>query len=123
MSVSRTYPHDLASVRAARSFVAEELADLGPGIDAVVLMVSELATNSIRHSESPFRVTIDRSGNDVCVEVFDDGPGQPVRRAPTIDMPSGRGLQIVEGLAEAWGVRHHDHGKTVWFTVSLASRS
>jgi anti-sigma regulatory factor (Ser/Thr protein kinase) len=105
-------------VGAARRYVREVLC-LQPQahIDAVELMVSELATNSVKHAHSDFRVSIDDSGGELRVEVRDTGRGQPVLRSPTPIEPWGRGLRIVETLSRAWGAVDSSHGKTVWFTL------
>lgn len=47
-------------------------------------------------------------------EVSDTGPGAPhVKHARTVD-ENGRGLFIIAGLADQWGVRYRAQGKTVW---------
>ncbi len=55
------------------------------------------------------------------VRVTDEAPGFPVPQQPPPDCPRGRGLRIVESLADAWGieVQHGRPGKTVWFTSRL----
>src|SRR3954452_16754211 len=65
-------------------------------MDAVELMVSELATNSVKHAHSDFKVSIKDSGGEIRVEVRDTGRGQPVLRFPAPTEPSGRRLRIVE---------------------------
>ncbi len=116
----RQFPRDPASVKAAREFIAEVLRG-GPGadIDAIQLMVSELATNCIRHTDTGFDVAIvhDHTGA-IRVEVADGSAREPVMRAPGPEEPTGRGLRIVDMLASAWGVEQRaGRGKTVWFTV------
>jgi anti-sigma regulatory factor (Ser/Thr protein kinase) len=86
-------------------------------VDAVELMVSELATNSVKHAHSDFKVSISDSRGEIRVEVRDTGRGQPVLRFPAPTEPSGRGLRIVEVLSRAWGTVDSPHGKTVWFTL------
>jgi anti-sigma regulatory factor (Ser/Thr protein kinase) len=86
-------------------------------IDAVELMVSELATNSVKHAHSDFKISINDSGGEIRVEVRDTGRGQPVLRFPAPTEPSGRGLRIVEALSRAWGAVDSPDGKTVWFTL------
>jgi anti-sigma regulatory factor (Ser/Thr protein kinase) len=114
----RAFTGDARSVGASRRFVREVLW-LHPQahIDAVELMVSELATNSVKHAHSAFEVSIDDSRGEIRVEVLDMGRGQPVLRSPTPIEPSGRGLRIVDALARAWGSVDSPDGKTVWFTL------
>jgi anti-sigma regulatory factor (Ser/Thr protein kinase) len=105
-------------VGAARRYVRDVLRDHPPAqVDAVELMVSELATNSVKHAHSSFKVSIDDARGEIRVEVRDTGRGQPVLRSPAPLEPSGRGLRIVEALARAWGTVDSPHGKTVWFTL------
>jgi serine/threonine-protein kinase RsbW len=87
-------------------------------IDAIELMISELATNSVKHAHSDFEVTIDVSRSEIRVEVRDTGRGKPVLQFPAPTEPSGRGLRIVEALSLAWGTKDSRHGKTVWFTLA-----
>jgi two-component sensor histidine kinase len=122
MSCVRSFAADPTSVGAARRFATERLADLPADTrGAVELMVSELATNCVRHAEASFEVRVAREGRRVLVEVTDDAPGTPVRRSPGPEDPRGRGLQIVELFSDAWGVKQRPtDGKTVWFAVAAA---
>ncbi|MFP5256707.1 MAG: ATP-binding protein [Acidimicrobiia bacterium] len=122
MTVRQTFPAEVTSVAAARRFVAGELADLGARVETVVLLVSELATNAVRHATSAFELSIERSNGLVRVEVADQGAGTPQKQPHDIEAPSGRGLQILEALADEWGVTERQPGKAVWFTLGLTSR-
>ncbi len=119
------FPSTPASIAAARRFVAAQLAGvLDPARDAldeVTLMVSELATNSVRHAGTPYRVAVFRSGDFVRVEVSDAGGGRAQVRNPGPRDPHGRGLQIVSALADRWGVDDDADaaGKTTWFTYRV----
>ncbi len=119
---SREFPADRRSVSAARRFASEHLGNSPVDVrEAVELMVSELATNCIRHVDSEFEVTVHRTEDAIRVEVSDPGTGTPSMRSPSPDEPTGRGLRIVDMLSDAWGVVPADTtGKTVWFTLSLA---
>ncbi len=119
MKLTRTFPAEPQSVAAARRFATGLLADDSAGLrDAVELMVSELATNCIRHVNASFEVSVEHSGESLHVEVRDQGAGRPVMRSPSPDDLTGRGLRIVDLLAARWGVRYDaDAGKTVWFTL------
>jgi hypothetical protein len=87
-------------------------------LEAVQLMVSELVTNCIRHTDTAFELTIARDRDEIRVEVTDGAGGTPEMRSPGPDEPTGRGLQIVSLLSEEWGVEcRAAPGKTVWFTV------
>jgi anti-sigma regulatory factor (Ser/Thr protein kinase) len=119
----RTFPAIPQSVHAARRFATDTLADSPEqALEAVELMVSELATNCIRHERASFHVAILRRPDEIRVEVTDSGGGMPTMRSPGPDEPSGRGLQIVDMLSERWGVEPESpSGKTVWFTLEVSA--
>jgi anti-sigma regulatory factor (Ser/Thr protein kinase) len=86
-------------------------------------MVSELATNAIRHARAEFELSVANVDGEIRVEVSDGAGGQPRMRNAGPDDVTGRGLQIVNLLSEAWGVEHRpDSGKTVWFTITARCR-
>jgi anti-sigma regulatory factor (Ser/Thr protein kinase) len=108
------------SVTGARHFVRDVLSDQPREVaEAAELMASELATNSVRHARSDFELAILISRDEIRVEVSDHGQGEPVPRSPTPWEESGRGLQIVQELAEMWGFSPSPNGKLVWFTLPL----
>lgn len=114
----RAFAASAASVAAARRFVRERLGPVdGATSDAVVLLLSELATNAVCHGGGGFEVRVVRSATSVTVEVDDPGSGLPLRRDPAPFDSDGRGLRIVEELATDWGVRQHERGKVVWFRL------
>ena len=119
MKHTRTFPHKPESVPAARRFATSTLRDVSADtLEAVELMVSELATNCIRHTDSGFELTITRAGGDIRVEATDRAGGRPQMRSPRPTDPSGRGLKIIDMLSAEWGVdQGAAAGKTVWFTV------
>lgn len=119
MSETQTFDHSPASVGLARQFARAALHGSPPQVvDTVILMVSELATNCIRHANGPFHLRVITGSGEIRVEATDQGPGEPRVRAPVPTDPSGRGLRIVEMLSTAWGCRRQPNaGKTVWFTV------
>jgi serine/threonine-protein kinase RsbW len=122
MSEKRRFPNTPSSVTQARRFVQEHLAGTPQAVaDTVAVMTSELATNSIRHAESEFEVNVDRSNREIRVEVTDEGSGTPTVLSPDPTQPSGRGLFIVDKLADDWGVTsaRDCSTKTVWFRVAL----
>jgi serine/threonine-protein kinase RsbW len=115
------FPAVRASVAAARRFTTGALAGIAPEtLETAELLVSELATNCIRHVGTGFELTIRSSAKQVRVEVTDHGGGEPEMRNPKPTDVSGRGLRIVDMLSERWGVEHAaGAGKTVWFTLAL----
>ena len=119
MNYTRTFPHEPESVPAARRFATSTLRSASADtLEAVELMVSELATNCIRHTDSGFDLTITRAGGDIRIEATDGAGGTPQMRSPKPTDPSGRGLKIIDMLSSEWGVdQRAGDGKTVWFTV------
>ncbi|MBV8944743.1 MAG: ATP-binding protein [Solirubrobacterales bacterium] len=122
MRDTRTFPHEPESVPAARRFATSVLRGASAHtLEAVELMVSELATNCIRHTNSEFDLTIIRNGSDIRVEATDWAGGTPAMRSPKPTDASGRGLKIVDTLSARWGVAPRaSAGKTVWFMISDA---
>lgn len=122
MRKTRAFAAEPVSVTAARRFVVGVLAPTSEEVrQAAELMVSELATNAVRHVHSDFDVSVECGRAGVRVEVTDHGGGTPAMRCPAPTEPSGRGLRIVDMFAERWGVEHHSAGgKTVWFTLAVA---
>jgi anti-sigma regulatory factor (Ser/Thr protein kinase) len=89
-----------------------------------VLLVSEIFSNSVRHSRScapgeTVAVAVISGGGTVRVEVTDRaGPGTPELRPADRDAEGGRGLQLVAGLATRWGWRRWRGGRLVtWFEL------
>jgi anti-sigma regulatory factor (Ser/Thr protein kinase) len=99
------------------------------------LLTSELLANALVHTDGEAVVTAVVSGRRLRVEVRDfaergggtgggsTGVGPGARSASAAgdeeagQRTSGRGLLLVRALADAWGVRAHDVGKSVWFEL------
>ena len=86
--------------------------------ETALLLVSELATNAIRHGRPPVRLSLRLERNRLRVEVTDSSPALPKLSPPGPDQVGGRGLQIVQLLAARWGASSRRLGKTVWFELS-----
>ncbi|MGH2831763.1 MAG: ATP-binding protein [Solirubrobacteraceae bacterium] len=117
---TRRFSIEDTSVSEARQFIRQTLSGTPQDqLEMIELMVSELATNCIRHAQTGFRVTIYRNTTEVRVEVTDHAAGEPVVRSPGPADPTGRGLRIVQMLSNSWGVEQKEKlNKTVWFTLS-----
>ncbi|MFI9236920.1 ATP-binding protein [Streptomyces sp. NPDC053079] len=115
---TQTMPREAASARRARLLVAAALNTWNlPGlIDTGVLIVSELVTNAVEHTECRnLRVTVSRPRPDrVRVAVVDMSQQRPVRQTPPFDEERGRGLAVVAALADRWKVDSLPWGKRVW---------
>ncbi|MFE4265010.1 ATP-binding protein [Streptomyces sp. NPDC056883] len=128
MSLSRQqrFPRARASVRAARQFVGDTLGEWGVSERRgdIRLCVSELATNAVLHGVPlgrEFSVRLEWEGGIVTVEVRDSGPGRPVVKQPDLGARCGRGLWLVEELADEFQIRDERVGKTVWAGFKLAA--
>ncbi|MDH6109846.1 anti-sigma regulatory factor (Ser/Thr protein kinase) [Kitasatospora sp. MAP12-15] len=98
--------------------------------DTAELLLSELVTNALLHTSYGARidvlldVPID-GGRRLRVEIGDHSVQLPRPRGagqgagPAEDATSGRGLLLVEALADAWGVQLRGHGKITWFELTL----
>lgn len=118
----RAFDGELSEVRAARHFARAVTARWGCPSEDLVLVVDELASNAVCHGGSPFRLSLQRHGASVVVEVTDASPGLPQVQEPELARGGGRGLIIVGRLAAAWGTRPGpDGGKTVWVDLPLSS--
>ncbi len=115
---------DPRSAGEARHFVATTLEQwqLGPLLDTVTLLTSELVTNAIVHAGSEVDVVVRLTGEAARVEVTDRSGAPPVPRTAAESDSSGRGLALVEALARRWGTRRlSGGGKTVWFEIARAT--
>lgn len=119
MNANRSFAGDPDEIAQARKFVAEELDGRSATVvDNAVLLVSELATNAVRHVGSAFTVAVEDSRSAVRISVSDSGGGEPRARPLDVGSTDGRGLHIVGSLASAWGIEPTATGKTVWFTLA-----
>lgn len=109
-------PPEPSSPRLARRFVASHLADV-ECVDDVALLTSELVTNAVTHAGSVAEVVLVRRPRAVRVEVGDRDGTAPQKRPP--DDRGGRGLHLVEAVADRWGVDRRANGKVVWFEIDL----
>lgn len=125
MREGRSFEHTPDSVPAARHFAREVVRGAtADTVEAIELMVSELATNCVRHTDSGFDLAITLSSEEIRVEVADRGVGEPGMRTPGPSDPSGRGLRIVDMLSSDWGhEKRPGGGKTVWFTIAPEGES
>ena len=122
MTAVRKFPCRPGAVAQARSFVRDVLSDQPMDItDAAELMTSELTANCVRHAGTEFELAIE-ADTQIRIEVQDSGPGEPMLLSPPHSAATGRGLQIVDKLADEWGITPREDGKAVWFTLR-SSRS
>jgi anti-sigma regulatory factor (Ser/Thr protein kinase) len=121
-SVRVSLPSDPTSPRAARQVVVEALREwsLPQLADALQLLASELVTNVLLHAPGTITLELKRSGQRVRIEVRDEHRVVPRTTADRgAGATTGRGLLLVEAMAQAWGVELVDgDGKVVWAEVA-----
>ncbi len=118
--------HDPASAALVRRAIAADLAERhipAAAAQDVVLVASELVGNAVVHARAgsgdQLAVTWQVVPGAVTVEVGDPSPELPQLRTASDSATGGRGLHIVEAIADAWGVRRTSHGKQVWARVPV----
>ena len=109
-------PNDLAP-RVSRSHLDELRSDLGTRFSDVAIVVSELVTNSVRHSNGydEISVEVETSKDRIWVRVTDQGPCFSKEEPRN----GGMGLDIVDQIADEWGIKSSS-GCQVWVEISKA---
>ncbi|MFI0983807.1 ATP-binding protein [Streptomyces exfoliatus] len=117
---------DPAEVGRARRWARSRLAGSGirddePLAETLVLIISELVTNAVVHTGCPavLRMLIAAEGG-VRVEVADASERPPKPRHAEGEDTNGRGLELVDGLADRWGWQPEGAGKSIWCEVDRA---
>jgi anti-sigma regulatory factor (Ser/Thr protein kinase) len=111
--------------RAARAALADDAVGVpAPALGDVQLLLSELVSNSVRHSnlppETPIHVKLLTDERRVRVEVEDQGWGFTAVPTPKESKNEGGwGLFVLSYLADRWGVERHENATRVWFEVDL----
>jgi anti-sigma regulatory factor (Ser/Thr protein kinase) len=114
--------NDVDSVRLSRSVVRRIVDSCPPEfVESASLLTDELVTNAIRHGLPPIVLTVRFDTDALMIEVVDCGPGQPVPCQVDSNAERGRGLNIVDQLADAWGVHELQEGKRVWCRLELGA--
>jgi anti-sigma regulatory factor (Ser/Thr protein kinase) len=119
-----TIPGREQSVPEARAFVEGILGSGDPRSDVARLLVSELVTNAVQHTHSrrpggTVTVMVIELVGSLRVEVIDEGSARnvPVVREDML-ATDGRGLFLVQSLADEWGFIQDPAGTTVWFRLA-----
>jgi PAS domain-containing protein/anti-sigma regulatory factor (Ser/Thr protein kinase) len=113
------------AVMHARRFTARTLRrwKVDEAADAVLLVVSELVTNALVHTQGAVRLDLVLRGDRVRVSVSDSSPRAPAK--PVVvdwEATGGRGLLLVEAMSEAFGSVPVAGGKQVWSEVVVPAR-
>jgi len=110
-------PAEPVSAREARRAVTTwaQSRGVGPELDDLSLVTSELVANAASHGTGPVTVEAVHSGDAIRLKVTDSGECPNVApRDPQLDDDRGRGLLIVAALARAWGSSAGNGSTEVW---------
>ncbi|MEV5427681.1 SpoIIE family protein phosphatase [Streptomyces sp. NPDC052701] len=118
-------PGDPEALAGARHMIRAAVAAWGAPdrADDVELVAGELITNALMHTEGSAVVTLRvpaGAERRLRVEVEDSSSALPRRREAGESGVSGRGLLLVELLADVWGVEARGGGKCVWSEFAVA---
>jgi anti-sigma regulatory factor (Ser/Thr protein kinase) len=119
------FPGQASAVGQARRFVTSVVGEDFPALDDLLVLVSEVAANAVKHTASgdggAFEVAVWVNEGAVRVEVGDQGGASEPRLADdgaSADaLTGGRGLRIVDALAVNWGHAGDELGRVVWFEM------
>ncbi len=122
-TVETQLPSSMNSPQLARAFLRSTLETwkLDGFGDVTELLVTELVANVVTHVGAPMTLRVQRSPATMRVEIDDPSPQQPVVRHPDPSDEHGRGVLLVDELANAWGVEGRSDGKTVWFEIDVST--
>ncbi|MEU7553428.1 SpoIIE family protein phosphatase [Streptomyces sp. NPDC044571] len=115
-------------VTGARQQIKELLHDWADPeqVDSAVLMVSEMVTNVLMHTDGDALLVAEAVGEPgtrrLRVEVADASDELPHKRQPGEMASSGRGVLLMEMLADSWGVDPRGEGKSIWFELHELSK-
>ncbi|MGV3759968.1 MAG: ATP-binding protein [Actinomycetota bacterium] len=122
MRTTRTFGREVAEIPRSRHFVADALERAGAeATDGVLLVASELITNAVRHGVGEVELRIIVEPECIRLEVLDGGHATVVAPSenPAPSALGGRGLLLVQGVADRWGSSFETDGRTlVWAEVA-----
>ncbi|MGW7413517.1 SpoIIE family protein phosphatase [Streptomyces sp. NPDC054863] len=120
LTVAQAEPERIAGTRRQLRELLHDWADEDQ-VDSAVLMVSEMVTNVLVHTDGDALLTARATGTvgtrRLRVEVTDASDELPHKRRPGEMASSGRGLLLMEMLAHKWGVDPRGEGKSIWFEL------
>ena len=114
-------PPTAVSVPTARHLVLELLRawDVPHDREDAALLVTELVSNVVDHVGGEANLTLELQLSDrwLRIGVVDGSAIRPVVQELSRERPRGRGMRLVEGIADRWGADDHLGGKRVWFEL------
>jgi anti-sigma regulatory factor (Ser/Thr protein kinase) len=125
LTASVDLPPVAASVPVARHVVVQLLRawSAPQDLDDTALLVTELVANVVDHVGGEAHLTLELTLSDAWlrIAVVDGSSVLPVVRELQQGNARGRGLLLVQAIADRWGTDEHDGGKRVWFEVAPAT--
>jgi hypothetical protein len=120
LTIAQAEPERIGGARRHLRELLHDWAD-DDQVDSAVLMVSEMLTNVLVHTDGDALLVAQVSGEPgrrrLRAEVADGSDDLPHKRRPGELASSGRGLVLMELLAGAWGVDPRGDGKSIWFEL------
>lgn len=121
---SRSFGCDPGTPALARAYVLSELHARESSVsqvlrDEVVLVISELVSNAVTAAYGEVVLEVMRDERSLLLAVSDDGPGWPTPQDAAMSDVHGRGLAIVAGIAQEWGIEADGDRKQVWARLAL----
>jgi anti-sigma regulatory factor (Ser/Thr protein kinase) len=122
-TVETQLPSSVSSPQLARAFLRSALQtwQLDGFGEVTELLVTELVANVVTHVGAPMTLRVQRSPSRVRVEIDDSSAQVPELHHPDSADEHGRGVLLVDQLADDWGAEQHEHGKTVWFELDVST--
>ncbi|MFJ9594993.1 SpoIIE family protein phosphatase [Streptomyces virginiae] len=125
LTVAQAEPERISGARRQVRDLLHDWAD-EEQVDSAVLMVSEMVTNVLMHTDGDALLVAEAVGElgerRLRVEVADSSDELPHKRHPGEMASSGRGVLLTEMLADAWGVDPRGEGKSIWFELYEQSK-
>jgi anti-sigma regulatory factor (Ser/Thr protein kinase) len=111
-------PGRVSQVAAARTIVGAIVTawGLAERVDDAKFVASELLTNAIDHApgQETYELELEQRDRRLRVSLADGSSIRPVVAQLDHDRPRGRGIRLIEALAQSWGSDDHRGGKRVW---------
>lgn len=122
-------PHHRAASTEGRTWARRTLPEILSGpprrelYEDIDLVFTELISNAVRHGGGLREAQMSNTGEHLRLVAADDDPRSPALRARRADQPGGRGMHLIQALADRWGVdrRHTEIGKRVWVDLRFTT--
>ncbi len=119
--LSLELPATAQAAGTVRQALREQLSsERGHAVEVAALLLTELVSNAVRHAGGDLRIRASVRNGLLMAEVCDGSERLPrAELEPHLDAEGGRGMLLVDRLADRWGSDRLPAGKRVWFELSL----